>query len=403
LLLAVILAGGWASLGRTTAAQPEPVPPVELVPVASGLDQPVDIADPGDASGRLFVLTKTGLVQIIQDGALLPEPFLDLGGLVDTSDLERGALGLLFHPDYAENGYFYVTYSPTVTSWLLARYRVSAENPNRADPASGTPIIAVTEQPHQGGHYGGDLALGPDGYLYVSIGDGGGEFDPYQHAQNLGSPMGKLLRIDVTSDPGQPYTVPADNPFVGEAGTRPEVWAYGLRNPWRFSFDRLTGDLWISDVGHVQWEEVNHQPAGSPGGWNYGWPLMEGPDCAPVNPGCDPALSVPPAVAYTHQEGCSVIGGFVYRGSTAAGVYGSYLFSDFCSGTLWVLQADGQGGWQRSVLLDTGLTVSTFGEDQAGNLYLADLASGTIYRIVPAACWELAGESAFSCRKARPF
>jgi glucose/arabinose dehydrogenase len=253
---------------------------VSLAPVASGLDRPLWITASPDATNRLFVLEQPGRVMIVADGTLLEQPFLDLRDRVGSEEYEQGLLGLAFHPGYAGNGVFYVYYTDRNGDSVLSRFTVSAADPNRGDPESEA-VLLTQDQPFPN-HNGGALMFSPDGYLYLGLGDGGSGGDPYGNAQNLGTILGKILRIavDPTAPPdGELYTIPADNPFVNEPGARPEIWAYGLRNPWRFSFDRETGNLWIADVGQNLWEEVNFQPAESPGGENYGWPVREGTHC----------------------------------------------------------------------------------------------------------------------------
>jgi len=347
------------------------------MPVASGFDTPVYITSAGDGSGRLFVVEQSGTIRIIQSGSVLPQPFLDIRSLVLAGG-ERGLLSVAFHPHYVENGRFFVYYTARDASVTLAEYRVSPDDPNRADPGSGTVLFSY---PHADfpNHNGGLLLFGPDGYLYMGTGDGGGAGDPNGNAQNLGSVKGKLLRFDV--DHGAPYAIPPDNPFVGRSDARPEVWDYGLRNPWRFSFDALTGDLWIGDVGQDAWEEIDLQPAGTPGGQNFGWNVMEGMHCYPPGSACTPVGTLPVA-EYGHDLGCAIIGGYVYRGSQSPALYGVYLFADNCSGRIWALYQDQSGAWQRAELLHTSMQISSFGEDESDELYLLDEAAGVVYHIV---------------------
>ncbi|HEX7023137.1 MAG TPA: PQQ-dependent sugar dehydrogenase [Trueperaceae bacterium] len=349
---------------------------IGLDEVASGLERPISMTHAGDGTGRLFVVEQTGRIRVIQDGRLLREPFLDLRSIVSCCG-EQGLLGLAFHPDYEQNGRFFVDYTDATGNTVVAEYHVS-EDADRAAPDSGRGLLQV-EQPYDN-HNGGQLAFGPDGYLYISLGDGGSGGDPHGNGQNLGTLLGKILRIDV--DEGDPYAIPDDNPFAHQSGARPEIWAYGLRNPWRFSFDRQTGDLWIADVGQSQWEEVNLQPAGSQGGENYGWNVMEGAHCYQPDEGCDESGKVLPLLEYSHDEGCSITGGYRYRGETQPGLRGVYLFSDYCSGTIWGARQDEKGAWRSEVLLEPGFGITTFGEDEAGELYVADYGDGTIYRVV---------------------
>jgi len=363
-----------------------PAEQVVLVPVAQGLSSPLGLTGAGDGSGRLFVVEQTGAIRIIDAGEVRPTPFLDLGPAGEDLIVfggERGLLGLAFHPDYAANGFFYVDYTRKADgATVVARYHVSAD-PNVADPASAQQLLVIP-QPNTN-HNGGSLAFGPDGYLYVGTGDGGGAGDPNESGQRLDTLLGKILRVDV--DPGPGYTVPSDNPFVGVAGALGEIWAYGLRNPWRFSFDRSTGDLLIGDVGQGRREEIDFQPASSGGGENYGWDVLEGSLCyEDVPAGSCAALlgggSVLPILEYGHVAGaCSVTGGFRYRGSTRATLAGQYLFGDYCTGVVWRAQESG-GTWSSTQLFDTPYNVSSFGEDDDGKLYLVHLG-GSVLRIAP--------------------
>ncbi len=373
-----------------TATQPNPpevTPPpatfvtpwttVRLEPVADGFSQPTYVAHAGDGSGRLFVVEKVGRIWIVVNGKVLPEPFLDITDRVRSSEIERGLLSVAFHPDYETNGRFFVNYTDQKGNTVVAEYRVS-EDPNRADPNSERVLLYI-EQP-AANHNGGQLQFGPDGYLYIGMGDGGSAGDPWGNAQNLHVLLGKMLRIDV--DGGEPYGIPPDNPFVGQEGIPPEIWAYGLRNPWRFSFDRETGDLYIADVGQNLWEEVHVVRAPDPGGQNFGWDIMEGFHCFEPPEGCDTTGLTMPVVEYGRGKGCSITGGYVYRGRRYADIQGTYFFSDFCSGRLWGLRFQ-NGQWEWTEFLDTELNVSSFGEDEAGEVYVVDFRGG-IYRIVGA-------------------
>ncbi len=335
---------------------------------------PVGLAHAGDGSRRLFVLEKRGRVRILADGKLLAAPFLDLTGRVGSSAYEQGLLGIAFHPDYAQNGYVFVNYTDLNGDTVVARFSVT-DDPNMADPTSEVRVLWI-DQPASN-HNGGHLVFGPDGYLYVGMGDGGGAGDRYGNGQNGQTLLAKILRLDVDE---LPYTIPSDNPFVGDPNMVDEAWAYGLRNPWRFSFDRETGDLYIADVGQNLFEEVNFQPAGSGGGQNYGWPIMEGLHCYAAEE-CDPRGLTLPVAQYDHDEGCSITGGYVYRGQDFPSLRGIYFFGDFCSGIIWGMMRDKQGKWQVTRLLDSDLMISTFGEDEAGELYVADI-NGGVYRIV---------------------
>jgi glucose/arabinose dehydrogenase len=360
-----------------SASSAFPLAPASLSLIVSGLTRPVGLTHAGDDTGRLFVVEQPGLIRIVRGGQLLPDAFLDLRGLVNARANEQGLLGLAFHPQYRSNGRFFIYYTDAGGNLVTARYTVDPRNPDRADPQSGTPILQIGH-PAFANHNGGSLAFGPDGYLYIGVGDGGSAGDPRGNGQNVKTLLGKLLRLDVNGDA---YTAPADNPFVGQAGARPEIWAYGLRNPWRISFDRLTGDLYIADVGQNNYEEVDFQAAGSAGGANYGWSLMEGRHPYSGNPA--PGLT-PPVTEYSHDEGgCSITGGYVYRGARQPRWAGVYFFGDYCTGLIWGL-AQSNGRWQRELLLESGHTLSSFGEDQAGELYVLDHQGGAIYQLVPA-------------------
>lgn len=351
---------------------------IKAEPVVTGLSSPVDITHAGDGSGRLFIILQGGRIVIFDGVQILSPPFLDITSLVSSGG-ERGLLGAAFHPNYGGNGFFYVSYTDSAGDSVIARYSVSLD-PNRADSTSGV-ILLTIPQPFSN-HNGGQLHFGPDGYLYIGIGDGGSGGDPQNNGQDLGTLLGKIIRIDV--DSGLPFTVPPDNPFVGIVGAREEIWSYGLRNPWRFSFDRLTGDMFIGDVGQGSWEEVDFQPANSTGGENYGWRLMEGNSCFNPAINCNNGTLTLPILVYDHSVGCSVTGGYLYRGSKNPNLNGLYLYGDFCSGLIWGAQEDGLGGWNTTVLLDTNFSISTFGEDESGEIYFAHLSAtdGAIYQVV---------------------
>ncbi len=348
---------------------------LDLEPVVEGLDEPVGLVHAGDGSGRLFVLERKGVVRVVRDGVLQPTPFLDITDRVNTRYVEQGLLGLAFHPRYAENGRLFVNYINFRGDTQLSRFEVG-EDPERVNAAAEMPL--ETEDQPAANHNGGQLAFGPDGYLYIAFGDGGGAGDPHGNAQNLGTFLGSLIRVDVDR---MAFAAPSSNPYIGVPGSRPHIWAIGLRNPWRFSFDRATGDLYIGDVGQDRYEEINFQPAGSGGGQNYGWPVMEGMHCY-QDRSCDPSVLTLPVAEYDHSLGCSVVGGFVYRGAAFSVLQGVYLFGDYCSGRIWGLAPDGTGGWQMAELLDSDLQLSSFGEDEAGELYVLDMKEGRLYRIV---------------------
>lgn len=343
--------------------------------VASGLSQPLYLIAPrGD--DRLFIAEKPGRVRVVRDGQLLETPFLDITDLV-INDLEQGFFSIAFHPEYATNGYFYVAYTDLGGGTRIERYTVSAD-PDVADAASAK-LILVVGQPAPN-HNGGLVAFGPDGMLYIGLGDGGGGGDPLDNAQDTSNVLGTLLRIDV--DGGDPYAVPADNPFVDGPG-RDEIWAYGLRNPWRFAFDSTAGLLYIADVGQNLWEEINVQPADS-GGLNYGWDIMEARHCFEATD-CDQNGLVLPALEYGRDEGgCSVTGGYVYRGDEIPVIRGDYFYSDFCAGFLRSFRFD-DGVVRRERAWDVGDVgrVLSFGVDDAGELYILS-GNGNVYRMVPA-------------------
>jgi glucose/arabinose dehydrogenase len=371
-----------SSTPQTPPASSTSLPSMNTIPdpggyawkrVASNLARPVELTDAGDGSGRLFVVEQAGRILIIQNGALSPAPFLDITDRVGSQGSEQGLLGLVFHPRYKENGLFYVNYTDQKGDTNIARFQVSAD-PNLADSSTEKRILYVS-QPFPN-HNGGSLAFDPDGYLYIGLGDGGSQGDPHGNGQSLKTLLGKILRIDV--DHGDPYTVPADNPFATGGGS-PEIWAYGLRNPWRFSFDRLTGDFYIADVGQDKYEEIDYLPAGTPGGTNFGWNFREGLHPYKGNPPAGVNLQ-DPVIEYDHNQGCAVTGGYVYRGVNLPTWQGVYLYGDYCSGKVWGALRNPDGTWQDSLLFETGFSISSFGADQAGEVYLVDY-QGSIYRL----------------------
>jgi glucose/arabinose dehydrogenase len=355
---------------------------VTLTEVVSGLDRPLYVTHAGDESGRLFILEQAGLVKIWQDDALLDTPFLDLTGTVTPLGgySEQGLLGLTFHPDYAENGRFFVNFTDRNGASVVAEFTVSTDDPNVADRDSRRDLLTVS-QPFTN-HNGGMMAFGPDGYLYISLGDGGSAGDPEVNGQNPWTLLGSILRIDVDGDES-PYTVPEDNPFVEAGRGAPEIWAWGLRNVWRFSFDRATGDLYMADVGQNQWEEVNFQPADSPGGENYGWNRYEGTHA--YSGGAAPADMVLPIAEYAHSEGgCSITGGYVYRGEAVPELTGAYFYGDWCTGNIWAAYRDAAGEWQSDLFMQQpGNLISSFGEDEAGEMYVINY-NGILLRFDPA-------------------
>jgi glucose/arabinose dehydrogenase len=378
-----------ASAAGTPRSAPVPAPPAAaraqvdpstirlgFEPLPARVDRPVHVTHAGDGSGRLFVVEKRGRIVILRDGQALPTPFLDISAIVGSSGSEQGLLGLAFHPRYAENGRFFVNYTDRSGDTVVAGYQASAD-PNVADPGSAKQILSI-DQPAPN-HNGGLVLFGPDGYLWIGTGDGGGAGDRFGNGQNRQSLLGKMLRIDV--DSGDPYGIPPDNPFVGSPDARPEIWAIGLRNPWRYAFDRATGDLFIADVGQNAWEEVHVQRAGSRGGENYGWPRMEGKHCYPADSRCETSGLVLPVAEYSRDLGISVTGGHVYRGSASPSLTGLYFFADYGSGRVWSLDEPSPDTWRMVELADTSIQISSFGEDEAGELYVAGLGDGRIYRI----------------------
>lgn len=368
----------------------DPLDPVSYRFEALGgkFDQPLYVTHAGDGSSRLFVVEQAGQIWIIfPDGSTSTEPFLDIGFLITDDTFrggytERGLLGLAFHPNYAVNGQFYVYYFDRDMHTVLARLRVSADDPNRADLQSVEVLLRV-KQPYTD-HNGGMILFGPDGYLYLGIGDGGGtQGDPERNGQSLQTYLGKILRLDVNrTQSDKPYAIPADNPFVNHPDALPEIWAYGLRNPWRFSFDRETGDLFIGDVGWATAEEINYVPAGTESGLNFGWNIFEGTERTLVRKD-DPA-PVPvmmPIATYDHTQGCSVTGGYVYRGFELQSLRGVYLYGDYCNGNLWLAQRTFDGRWEVRLWKNTLRQIASFGEDERGEFYLVDY-KGFILKLV---------------------
>ncbi len=353
-------------------------PPVTLLQVAQGLRAPVHMTVAPDGSGQLYVVEQAGVVRVVERGQVRPEPFLDMRNQVESGG-EKGLLSLAFHPRYRDNGLFFVNYTARDATGLhtrISRWRRAAAE--RADPKSETVLLRIG-QPYSN-HNGGQLAFGPDGYLYIGMGDGGSANDPQGHGQNPGSLLGKLLRIDVDRTAGaQRYGVPQDNPFVKKQGYRPEIWALGLRNPWRFSFDARSGALWLADVGQDQVEEIDIIRKGG----NYGWNVMEGNICTPaVDPRCDPSGFEPPLHTYRHPQGFSITGGFVYRGRAIPGLCGAYLYADYVSKRLWALRERNGRVVASAELLRMQNAISSFGQDGDLELYVADHAAGLILRIV---------------------
>ena len=353
-------------------------PHLAIERLAVGLERPLGIVSAGDS--RLFVVGGRGKI-FVYDGVILPRPFLDISDRITQptqQEPEPGLLGMAFHPQYARNGFFFVDYVNTAGDIVISRYVVAPFDPNIAAPGSEVVILTIPH-PQFSDHFAGQLQFGPDGYLYIAAGDGGGSGDPLNRAQNDSLLLGKILRINVDD---VPYLVPSSNPFIGTAGKRPEIWASGLRNPWRFSFDRMTADVWIADVGENLWEEIDFQPGSSHGGENYGWPAMEGAHCFRPSSNCESSAFTLPVLNYSHSEGsCSVTGGYVYRGKQFPWMEGIYIYGDFCTGTIYGLRRDFAGTFTSEKLVDTELLISSFGEDQKGELYVVDLRGG-LYRII---------------------
>ncbi len=375
--LATLVSCGGGGGSAPPGESPAPLT-LTFTEVTSGLATPTAITHAGDASGRLFLVEQDGRVLILAGGTLLPVPFLDISSLV-ASGGEQGLLSLVFPPDSGSKDHFYVYYTRTGDgAGVLSRFTIGAD-PDLADPSSEEILLTVA-QPFAN-HNGGQLAFGPvDGFLYLGLGDGGSGGDPLNSGQDPSTLLGSLLRLDVEGATSG-YAIPADNPFVGDPNGADEVWAYGLRNPWRFSFDRLTGDLYLGDVGQADWEEIDLRLATQPAGANFGWNILEGNACYPPASLCTPPANyAAPVVSYDHGLGSSVTGGYVYRGPGNPDMQGLYFYGDFGSGCIWALFMDSSGMASR-LIVDTAFNISTFGEDEAGRLYLADYATGTIYRI----------------------
>jgi glucose/arabinose dehydrogenase len=373
-------------------------PDLTLTLLATGLSAPVHLAAPDDGSGNLYVVEQAGLVKVLQGTTVLPSPLLDITDRVLCCG-ERGLLSIAFPPDYAHKNYFYLNYTRTPDgATVISRFYLTAPAALTAEPASEQ-VVLIIDQPYSN-HNGGQIAFSPaDGYLYIGTGDGGSGGDPQGNAQNPGSLLGKMMRIDVESVAAplsappptpvpnfvlyfplalraalDPYLIPPDNPFRDDPAWRPEIWASGLRNPWRFSFDTLNGDLYIADVGQNAWEEVDWQPSSSLGGENYGWNIMEGGHCY-SDPNCSSAGLVLPVVEYDHSLGCAISGGYVYRGAGIPDLQAAYLYGDHCSGRIWGLRQV-SGGWESTLLLDSSLEISSFGQDQKAEIYVVDHTGG---------------------------
>jgi glucose/arabinose dehydrogenase len=351
---------------------------VGLDTVVGGLDSPLAVTSAGDGSGRIFVTEQGGQIRIVRDGTLVATPFLDIASRI-TSGGERGLLGLAFHPKFPSDPRFFVNYTDTNGDTQVSSFTMASGTPDVADPSSEVKILHIA-QPYAN-HNGGAVVFGPDGFLYISTGDGGSGGDPQGNGQSLATLLGKILRIDVDrTDGAQPYATPPDNPFVGRADARPEIYLYGLRNPWRISFDRATRDLWIGDVGQSAWEEVDDARAGT-GGENYGWNTMEGNHCFNPPTGCSKTGLTLPVAEYGHDAGCTIIGGNVYRGSAQPALSGGYFFGDYCSGTIWAIDPGSDALRAPTVVLKGSASLSSFGEDEAGELYATDIGGGKLLRV----------------------
>jgi glucose/arabinose dehydrogenase len=349
--------------------------------VASGLNQPVFLTGAGDGTNRLFIVEQIGRIKIWQNGVLLATPFLDIRTLVSCCG-EQGLLGLAFHPSYKTNGKLYVNYTDVNGDTVVAEYRRSSTNANRVSTSTRRVILRI-DQPYAN-HNGGMLVFGADGALFIGTGDGGSGGDPGNRAQSKSTLLGKILRINVNgSSSTLPYLIPSSNPYVGTFGLD-EIWSIGLRNPWRFSFDRSLRDLWIGDVGQNSWEEVDHvRPASGNGrGANFGWRVLEGFHCYNPSTGCSTAGMTPPLLEYSHSLGCAVIGGYVYRGSQFPALVGWYLFGDECSGRIWAVSSSATSPATPQLLVDTNFVISSFGQDDQGELYVVSL-TGIVDRIIP--------------------
>jgi glucose/arabinose dehydrogenase len=373
-LVLVVISG--LAVGVGWAAEPaQPSATARLQLVVSGLVAPLDFQSARDGTGRFFIVEQGGTIRILKAKKLLAPPFLNISSII-VSGGETGLLGLAFHPQYKTNGRFFVNYTRRVNGQLqtvIAEYHVSSSNPNLADPNSGR-VILVINQPFDN-HNGGQIAFGLDGFLYIGTGDGGSGGDPQGNGQKLSTLLGKMLRIDINSAP--PYGIPPDNPFVGVSGAKGEIWAYGFRNPWRFSFDKTTKRLFVADVGQDAWEEVDTVTKGG----DFGWNIMEGKHCYPPGTNCNQAGLIQPIAEYSHSEGIAVIGGYVYRGGAIPALKGLYVFGDFGSGQVWTLQETQPGTWTRAPLLSAGFNISAFGRAGNNELYVLDY-NGNLYKLV---------------------
>jgi glucose/arabinose dehydrogenase len=348
---------------------------VGLETVVGGLAEPLAVTSAGDGSGRIFVVQQGGQIRIVRAGSLVAAPFLDIADRI-TSGGERGLLGLAFHPDFPIDPRLFVNYTDVNGDTQVSSFVVNQSRPDAVDPASEVKLLHIA-QPYAN-HNGGAVVFGPDGFLYIATGDGGSGGDPHGNGQSLKALLGKIIRIDIDrTDGNRAYAIPTDNPFVGRAGALPEIFLFGLRNPWRISFDRATGDLWIGDVGQNAWEEVDVARAGT-SGENYGWNTMEGNHCFRPSSDCITTGLTLPVAEYSHDAGCTVIGGNVYRGSAQPALAGGYFFGDYCSGTVWAIDPASDALRDPTVVLKSAVSFSSFGEDEAGELYATNIGSGEL-------------------------
>ncbi len=352
---------------------------VAFADVVGGLQAPLAIVNAGDGSGRIFVVQQGGQVRIVRDGALVSRPFLDIAGRISSGG-ERGLLGLAFHPRFPDDPRIFVDYTDGNGDTRVSSFRVNPSAPDVVDPSTEQRLLFV-KQPYPN-HNGGALAFGPDGDLYISLGDGGSGGDPQGNGQSTKTLLAKILRIDVDHPSAdRPYGIPGDNPFADGSAGLPEIWLTGLRNPWRISFDRATGDLWIGDVGQGSWEEVDVQRANVPGGTNFGWNRMEGNHCYQPSSDCANASLTLPVTDYGHDQGCTVIGGLVVRGTSQPALDGGYLFGDYCSGRVWAIDPATSDYRKPTLVAETTHNFAAFGEDEAGTPYAVDISAGTLLRV----------------------
>ena len=373
----------------TTAPSETPAPPtpepttaagsLRLDVVAAGLTSPVDVVPADDGTDRIFVVQQAGQIRVVRDGALVEQPYLDIAERL-TAGGEQGLLGLALHPDFPDDPRLFVDYTDVNGDTVISSFKASLDA-DSADPESELVLMHI-KQPVPN-HNGGAVVFGPDGMLYIGMGDGGSGGDPQGNGQRLDTHLGKILRIDVDVPASQdpPYAVPADNPFVDRAGAFPEIWHLGVRNPWRIRFDPATGDLWIGDVGQNAWEEIDVARKGQ-SGLDFGWNRMEGFECFAPRSGCDETGLTLPLAAYGHDLGCAVVGGVVVRDPSQGALDGRYLFADECSGNIWTMDATGDERREPTLVLESGRSISAIGQSETGAVYMVDLASGDLLRAV---------------------